>query len=95
LHGLAEAQRTAVRLVLPRNHAEQRRLAGAVGPDDADDAAAREVEGQVVDQQRVAEALPQVLRLDDHVPEPRPRRDEDLDLVDLLLLVLVEQAGPR
>ena len=67
------------------------RLAGAVRADDADDAAGRQVERQVVDQQRVAEALAQVLGLDHDVAEARPRRDVDLDLVDLLLRVLVEQ----
>ena len=41
----------------PINHAEQRRLAGAVGADDADDAAGRQAEAQVLDQQLVAVAL--------------------------------------
>ena len=46
----------------PDDHPEERRLAGAVGADDADDAARREEEGQVVDEQPVAEALCDVLR---------------------------------
>ena len=46
---------------------EQRRLAGAVGADDADDAAGRQRERQIVDQQPVAVALAQLLR-------PRPPR---------------------
>ena len=44
LDRLAEAQRAAVGLLLAGDHAEQRRLAGAVGADDADDAAARQRE---------------------------------------------------
>ena len=42
---------------LPGDHAEQRRLAGAVRADDADDRARRHLEAQVVDQQAVAEGL--------------------------------------
>ena len=86
LHGLAEPQRAAVGLLEPGDHLEQRGLAGAVRADDADDAAGRQVEVQAVDQQRVAEALAQVLGLDHDVAEARARRDVDLDLVDLLLL---------
>ena len=62
LDGLADAQRAAVGLLLPGDHAEQRRLAGAVGADDADDAAARQVEGQILDQQVVAVGLAQRAR---------------------------------
>jgi hypothetical protein len=46
----------AVGLLLAGDHAEQRRLAGAVRADDADDAARRQLEAEVVDQQPVAEA---------------------------------------
>ena len=59
-------------------HAEQRRLAGAVRPDDADDRAGRELERQVVDQQAFAECLAEVRDLDHEVAEPRTRRDIDL-----------------
>jgi hypothetical protein len=52
LHGLAEPQRARVGLLLADDHAEQRRLAGAVAADHADDAAARQREREVVDQQR-------------------------------------------
>ena len=45
-----------VGLLLADDHAEERRLAGAVRADDADDAAARQVEVEVVDQQVVAVA---------------------------------------
>jgi hypothetical protein len=59
--------RAAIGLLLPGDHAEQRRLAGAVRADDADDAAGRQLERQIVDQQPVAIALRQGLR-------PRSRR---------------------
>ena len=78
LDRLAQAQAAAVRLLLARDHAEQRGLAGAVRPDDADDGIGRDLEAQVVDQQALAEALAQVLGLDHEVAEPRPRRDDDL-----------------
>ena len=55
--GLADAQLAGVGLLLADDHAEERRLAGAVGADDADDAAARQVEVQVLDEQVVAVAL--------------------------------------
>jgi hypothetical protein len=44
-------------LFLAGDHPEQRRLAGAVRADDADNAARRQLERQVVDQQPVAIAL--------------------------------------
>ena len=51
-----DGQDARVRLLLADDHPEEGGLAGAVGPDDADDAAGREVERQPVDQQAVAEA---------------------------------------
>ena len=69
-------------------HAEQRGLAGTVRPDDADDAAARQREIQVIDQQAIAESLAQALDLDDQVAQPRSGRDVDLvGLVALLELL--------
>ena len=46
-----------VRRLLPGDHPEQRRLAGAVRADHADDARRRQRERQVLEQQPVAEAL--------------------------------------
>ena len=79
LHRVADAERARVRLLLARDHAEERRLAGAVRPDHADDAAGRQRERQVLDEQPVAEALRDVVGLDDDVAEPRAGRDVDLD----------------
>ena len=91
LHRLAQAKRARVRLLLPRDHAEQRGLAGAVGTDDADDAAGRQRERQIVHQQLVAVGLAHAARFDHDVAEPRARRNVDLDLLELLRRVLVEQ----
>src|SRR5439155_15660848 len=94
-HRVAELQRAGVRLLLPRDHAEQRRLAGAVGADDADDPALRQREIQVLDQDVVAVALPQLPRFDDDVAETRARRDVDLGGLDLLRRVLAQQVLVR
>src|SRR5205814_3030768 len=50
-------------------HAEQGGLAGAVRADDADDAAARQAERKVIDQQPLAVALAQALRSEEHTSE--------------------------
>ena len=80
-----------VGLLLAGDHPEERRLAGAVRADHADDPARRQVEREVLDQQAVAEALLHVLRADDHVAEPRAGRDVDLDDVEPRRLVLGQQ----
>src|SRR5690606_10530473 len=71
--GLADLERAAVGLLLPGEHAEERGLAGAVRADDADDAAGRQLEGKIVDQELVAEALGDVLGLVDIAAETRAR----------------------
>src|SRR3990172_8424809 len=78
LYGFANAQFPAVWFFLAGDHAEQRCLAGAVRTDHADDAAARKIEADAVDEQPVAVTLGQVFRLHHHVAETRARRDEDL-----------------
>ena len=80
-----------VGLLLAGDHAKQRRLAGAVGADHADDPAARQLEAEVLDQQPVAEALAHALGLDDDVAQPRAGGDVDLDLVELDVALLGEQ----
>src|SRR5690606_35727889 len=89
VHGRADVDLARVRLFLPGDHLEQRRLAGAVGADDADDGAGRHLEAQVVDQQAVAEALGDALELDDLLPQALARRDEDL--VGFLALLVVDR----
>src|SRR5258708_12822855 len=89
LHGLADAERALVRRLLAHDHAEQGRLAGAVRPDDADDAAARKLEAEVVDQDAVAVALGDVVRLHDEVADPPPPRNPDLHPLPPLPLPLL------
>ena len=91
LHGVADAQHPTVRALLAGDHPEERRLAGAVRADHADDAGGRQRERQVLDEQPVAEALLDALGLDDDVAEPRAGRDVDLDLVELHVLLVGEQ----
>ena len=73
---------------LAGQHAEERGLAGAVRADDADDAARRQREGQVVDQLAVGVVLLEVLDGDDVLAEARAVRDDDLGGGDLLALGL-------
>src|ERR1700730_1928610 len=91
LDGLAEAQLAAVRRLVCGDHAEQRRLAGAVRANDADDAAGRQPEAQFLDQEMVAEALAQPVRLDHEVAEARPGRQHDLRGFRRLLAALRDQ----
>ncbi|KMS64631.1 hypothetical protein BVRB_018280, partial [Beta vulgaris subsp. vulgaris] len=91
LGGLADLDRAAVRLLHALQHAEQRRLAGAVGADDADDGAGRHLEAQVVDQHAVAEALADVLELDDLIAQALGHGDEDLVRHVALLVLDVAQ----
>ena len=83
--------RAGIRLLLARDQPEGGRLAGAVRADHADDAAARQREGQVVEQHRVAVGLLQAAGFDDDVAETRTGRNVDLHRVELLRGVFVEQ----
>ena len=76
---VADPQRAAVGRLLADDHAEERGLAGAVGPDDADDAAGRQPEAHVLEQEAVAVSLGDVLGLDDEVAEVGPGRDLEDD----------------
>ncbi len=91
MHGLADADRTAVRLFLAGDHLEQRRLAGAVRADNADDAAGRQLDRQVVDQRAALEALGDAFHLDHHLAEALADRDDDLRVAGTLLLGGIHQ----
>jgi hypothetical protein len=82
---LSDFQFTAVRFFLADDHAKERRLARAVGADNADDGPRRHVEGHVLDQQPIAEALVDLLGADDDVAQARPRRHVDLQFFAGLL----------
>src|SRR5262245_60635509 len=84
LHRLADADRAVIGLVLADDHPEQRGLAGAVRPNHADNAARRQLEGEVVDQQLFAEAFVQLLGFDHDIAETGPGRNGDLRLAALV-----------
>src|SRR6202158_2048104 len=77
LDRLADADFSGVGLLRAGDHAEQRGLASAVGADHADDAARRQFEAQVLDQQIVAVALGQTVGVDDVRAEPLRARNDD------------------
>src|SRR4051812_3926687 len=70
MHALADDNGALVRGFLLGDHPEQRGLAGAVGADHADDAARRQLEGEIVDQHAVAKTLAEAFEVDDVLPQP-------------------------
>src|SRR5690606_13877428 len=63
----------------------ERRLARTVRTNHTDNAARRQLEGKIIDQQTIAKALGDAVRLIDVASEARSRRDDDLRLAFLLL----------
>ena len=86
--GRPDPQLAGVGLLLADEHAEQRRLAGPVGPDHAHDPAGGQIEAEVFDQHAVAEALGQLLGLDHQVAQVLARRNLDFEFVQLFFEVL-------
>jgi len=66
-------------------------LPAPFGPIHADDAAGRQLEGEIVDQQIAAKTLLQAFEIDDVVTEPLRDRDDDLRGRGLPLARLLEQ----
>ena len=64
------------------DHLEERRLTHAVGADNAHDAVARQLEGEVVDEDALAEGLVEVLGHEDLRAQARADRDPDVGDVD-------------
>ena len=83
LDGLADLELAVVQRLQAHDGLEQGGLAHAVGTHDAHDAVARQGEGQPVDEGAAVEALLEVGGLQDHVAQPRTRRDLDLLEVEL------------
>src|SRR5207253_1809307 len=77
--------------LLRGDHSEERGLAGAVRTDDADDAAARQREGQIIHQQIVAVRLPNAASLDDEIAKTRTGRDVDFGGLDALCRVFAKE----
>src|SRR5258708_10286621 len=78
LNAFADLDRARVRLLLACDHAEQRRLAGAVGADDAHDAAGRQLERELVDQHPIAVPFTEIDHVDDVLPQPFGHGNDDL-----------------
>ncbi len=91
LYAVSDPEFSRVRLFLAGYHLKQGGLAGAVGPDDADYAAGRQRETDIVQQHLVAEGLGDVLGLYDQVAQARTRRDEDLQVLAQFLAALAQQ----
>src|SRR5690606_34242713 len=79
LHGFAERDAAAVWLFLTNEHAQERGLTSAVTTDDAHDAAARHIEGQVIDEHAITEAFGDVIHFDDLLTETRSRRNVEFE----------------
>ncbi len=91
LHGLADFDLARIRLLLAGDQLEQRGLACAVGADDADDGARRDVHAEVVNQQTVAKGLGHILELNDAAAQTLGHRNEDfLRFVALLVFVVAQ-----
>src|SRR5262249_49350959 len=91
VHRLAEHDRALIRLLLAGEHAEEGGLPGAVRADDAHDAGRRELEGEILDEERLVVAFAEAFDIDDVLAEPLARRDDDLRLAGRALLVALEE----
>src|SRR5271169_5571016 len=91
MHALADRDRAAVGLLLFGDHPEQGGLAGAVRTDHADNAARRQLEGEIVDQEAVAISLGQALEIDHVLTEPLGHGDRDLRGLRLLFTGLLQE----
>ena len=78
----------AVRLLLADDHAKQSGLPGAVGADNANDPAARQVEAEVFHQEVLAIALADILGPDDQVAEVRTGRHLEHQFILAFLVFL-------
>jgi hypothetical protein len=95
MHRVAELDGARVRLFLTGDHLEQSCLARAVRADDADNAASRKFEGQVLDQHPVAKGLGDVLGLYDQIAQPLTGRNDDLCVRRLALVGGFDQLVKR
>ena len=91
MHRLADLDRAGIGLVLPGDHPEQRGLAGAVGANHPDNATRRQLEGEVIDQQAVAEPLGQPLEIDHVLAKPLGDGNRDLRGLGLFFARLLQQ----
>ena len=91
LDGRADPNLAAVGLLLPGEHAEECGLARPIRSDDAHNAAGRQAEREVLDQQVIAVALADVLALHDQLAEFLSGGDLDFELFDAIQEFLGDQ----
>ena len=91
LDRVAQAQGPGIWFFLAGDHAQQGGLPRAIGPDEAHHRPRRHLEGKVLVQELAVVALGQALRLNDHVAQPRPRREDDPAFAHLLLAIIREE----
>src|SRR6185503_16466075 len=98
-HRRSDPNFARISLFLAGQYSEERCLARAVRTDDADDAALRQLEAELLEQQLLAIRLGHTVRFDDKLAEPGTGRDVDLvGLVTRLELAraqLLESLHPR
>ncbi len=73
------------------DHAQQRRLAGAVGVDRTDNAAGRQTDTEIIDQDPIIVGLVHVIQLNHDVAQSGARRNVDLEVLAHLLGFLAQQ----
>jgi hypothetical protein len=89
--GARKTDRVGIGQDLAGELGDQRGFAGPVGADDADDAARRQAEIELVDEELVAEALAELLGHHDRVAQTRARGDLDLHAVGCPVALLGHQ----
>ena len=99
LYGFANVYLARIRYFLACNQTEQRRFTGAVRPDHTNDAALRNSEGQVFEQQLVTISFGDILHLDNLTSKTFGYLNDDLRFarctIFLCLNQLVEGFDPR
>ena len=86
LHGVSDAQDATIGLFLASEQAKERRLAGAIGTDDADDTARRQLEVHILEQETLAIGLGEAFGLDHDAAQSFADRNENLRRPLTLLL---------
>ena len=89
-HGLAHLECSSVGFLQPHDKTEECGLSCSVRTNDTHDAVRWQHEVEIVEQHFAAESLLYVLSLDDLVAQTRSVRNEDLEFLLALFLLLVE-----
>ena len=84
LYRLANLETARAWLLEPDDAFEQRRFANPIGADNADDAISRQVKGEILDKNALAERFAEILCNNNLRAKPRTRRNMYIGEVDLL-----------